>query len=129
MADPADAPPGGHTDVEVGGVRLDGPEGREAPAALGAPQPARVPEAAWKEDAPAGVDADVLRIGAGERRAADQGPDALRRYVQRWDKQIASLKFSDYVDAKTAQSWEAKTELTRQRNTEGDMKLASSEPR
>jgi len=60
--------------------------------------------------------------------AAEQGPDALRRYVQRWDKQIASLKFSDYVDAKTAQSWEAEGRVAIHPEA-GRVKVARNEPR
>ncbi|HQR21637.1 MAG TPA: hypothetical protein PLE54_06715 [Burkholderiaceae bacterium] len=61
--------------------------------------------------------------------AAEKGPDALRRYVQSWDKQIAGLQFSDYVDEKTAQSWEAKSRVARQPDADTGVKVASSEPR
>jgi hypothetical protein len=61
--------------------------------------------------------------------AAEQGPDALRRYVQRWDKQISSLKFSDYVDMKTSRSWETRSQAARQPDADARVKVASSEPR
>ena len=58
--------------------------------------------------------------------AAEQGPDALRRFVYRWDHQMSNLRFSDYVDAKTAKTWEATAQLTRQRSTEAGVKVASN---
>jgi len=39
--------------------------------------------------------------------AAKQGPDALRRFVERWDSKMSNLYFADYVDATTAQTWDA----------------------
>jgi hypothetical protein len=41
--------------------------------------------------------------------AAQQGPDSLRRFVERWDSKMSNLYFGDYVDAKTAQTWNAKS--------------------
>jgi hypothetical protein len=61
--------------------------------------------------------------------AAEQGPDALRRFVHRWDRQMSNLMFSDYVDANTAKAWEATAQLEKQRSTEVGVKVASSEPR
>ena len=39
--------------------------------------------------------------------AAKQGPDALRRFVERWTSKMSNLYFADYVDATTAQTWDA----------------------
>ena len=41
--------------------------------------------------------------------AAKQGPDALRRFVERWTSKMSNLYFADYVDASTAQTWDAKS--------------------
>ena len=41
--------------------------------------------------------------------AAKQGPDALRRFIERWDSKRSNLYFADYVDAATAQTWDAKS--------------------
>ena len=57
--------------------------------------------------------------------AAEQGPDALRRFVHRWDHQMSNLMFSDYVDAKTARAWEATAQLEQRRSTEAGVKVAS----
>jgi hypothetical protein len=91
--------------------------------------PALVLAAAFTASANAEYRCTPAPTAADQRacEAAAQGPDALRRYVQRWDKQIAGLTFSDYVDAKTAQSWEAKGRVAR---TDTDrVKVASSAPR
>lgn len=40
--------------------------------------------------------------------AAQQGPTALRRFVERWTSKMSNLQFSDYVDPKTARAWDAK---------------------
>jgi len=40
--------------------------------------------------------------------AAKQGPDALRRFVERWTSKMSNLYFADYVDAKTERAWDAK---------------------
>lgn len=61
--------------------------------------------------------------------AAAQGPEALRRYVQRWDKQMDGLAFANYVDPKTAQSWEAKSRTASLPDADARLKVASSEPR
>ena len=58
--------------------------------------------------------------------AAEQGPDALRRFVYRWDHQMSNLMFSDYVDAKTARAWEATAQLEQQRSTEASVEVASN---
>lgn len=60
--------------------------------------------------------------------AAKQGPDSLRRFVERWDSKMSNLYFPDYVDAKTAQSWDAKQALAQPASEDG-VKLASSEKR
>jgi len=41
--------------------------------------------------------------------AAKQGPDALRRFVERWTSKLSNLHFADYVDATTAQTWDVKS--------------------
>ncbi|HTN49326.1 MAG TPA: hypothetical protein VMK32_07855 [Burkholderiaceae bacterium] len=64
-------------------------------------------------------------IDRGACAAAEQGPDELRRYVQRWDKQMSSLLFADYVDQKTARAWEAKMAVTKE-STES-VKVASNQ--
>ncbi len=48
-------------------------------------------------------------IDRGACEAAAQGPDALRRFVERWSSKMSNLYFWDYVDAKTAQAWDAKS--------------------
>jgi hypothetical protein len=40
--------------------------------------------------------------------AARQGPDELRRFVQRMESIRVNLNFYDYVDLKTAQAWGAR---------------------
>ena len=60
--------------------------------------------------------------------AAEQGPDALRRYVQSWDKQIAGLQFSSYVDINTERAWEAKAQAARTPATD-KTQVASTERR
>jgi hypothetical protein len=47
-------------------------------------------------------------IDRGACEAAEQGPDALRRYVHRMDRQMVNLRFSDYVDPTTERAWEEK---------------------
>jgi len=61
--------------------------------------------------------------------AAEQGPDALRRFVERWDSKMSNLYFSDYVDAKTAQSWDAKGRDLTSRTPRYHEQVASSERR
>jgi hypothetical protein len=62
--------------------------------------------------------------------AAEQGPDSLRRFVQRWDSKMSNLYFADYVDVKTAQTWDANSsELAKRPATEDLVKVASSEKR
>jgi len=60
--------------------------------------------------------------------AAVQGPDALRRFVERWDSKMSNLYFFDYVDDKTAQSWDAKHAQARPTTDDG-VKVATSEKR
>ena len=47
-------------------------------------------------------------IDRGACEAADQSPEALRRYVHRMDRKMSNLQFSDYVDPKTERAWDAK---------------------
>jgi len=61
--------------------------------------------------------------------AAEQGPDALRRFVERWDNKMSSLYFSDYVDAKTAKSWDAKGRDLATQTPKDREQVASSERR
>jgi hypothetical protein len=70
-------------------------------------------------------------IGLDKRAcaAAEQGPDALRRFVYRWDRQMAGLQFSDYVDANTEKAWETKARMAKQPDADANVKLASGEPR
>jgi hypothetical protein len=62
-------------------------------------------------------------------KAAEQGPDALRRFVQRMSSIRINLQFSDYVDARTAQGWGAKPRQTAERKDtiEDTRKVASSD--
>lgn len=45
-------------------------------------------------------------IDARACAAAEQGPDALRRFVQQWTSQMSNLSFYDYVDSNTERAWE-----------------------
>jgi hypothetical protein len=63
--------------------------------------------------------------------AADKSPADLRRFVQRMDWNRVNLQFSDYVNEKTAQKWDAQS---RQRSAQKDsfedtQKVASNERR
>ena len=64
-------------------------------------------------------------LDRGACEAAEQGPDALRRYVQRMDKQMENLRFADYVDANTERAWEAKAAIAKQSNDA--VKVAASQ--
>jgi hypothetical protein len=55
--------------------------------------------------------------------AADQSPEALRRFVYRM--RMSNLQFSDYVDAKTERAWDVKQ--AQERSTE--VKVATNEKR
>lgn len=70
-------------------------------------------------------------IGLDKRAcaAAEEGPDVLRRFVHQWDRQMANLRFSDYVDANTERAWEARAKLAAQQNIEARVKVASNTPR
>jgi len=57
--------------------------------------------------------------------AAQQGPTALRRFVERWTSKMSNLYFYDYVDAKTERAWEAKQ--AQERSTE--VNVATNEKR
>ena len=59
--------------------------------------------------------------------AAQKGPDALRRFVNRWDQQMANLLFADYVNSATEQRWEKMART--QKETTDAPKLASNERR
>ena len=61
--------------------------------------------------------------------AADKSPDALRRYVQRMDYNRVNLKFSDYVNAATARSWEEQNRQTAAQKDLEALKVASRETR
>jgi hypothetical protein len=61
--------------------------------------------------------------------AAEQGPDALRRFVERWDNKMSSLYFSDYVDVKTAKSWDARGRDLASKASNEREQVASSERR
>jgi len=64
-------------------------------------------------------------IDRGACEAADQSPEALRRYVHRMDRKMSNLQFSDYVDTKTERAWDAKQ--AQARSTE--VKVATNEKR
>jgi hypothetical protein len=63
--------------------------------------------------------------------AADQSPEALRRFVENMNTLRINLRFADYVDLKTAQRWEEKSrQLAEQKkNAEDTQKVASSAQR
>jgi len=61
--------------------------------------------------------------------AAEQGPDTLRRFVWRMNWLRANILFWDYVDAKTAQNWDAKRRQTAEKTIEDAQQMASSERR
>ena len=52
-------------------------------------------------------DAPATRVDRGACEAAKEGPDTLRRYIQRI-KPIESLQFSDYVNDATLVAWDAR---------------------
>jgi len=60
--------------------------------------------------------------------AAQQGPEALRRFVSRWDQQMANLYFADYVDDQTLRNWEAKRMAAQKPAKEAEQQLASKSP-
>ena len=62
-------------------------------------------------------------IDRGACEAADQSPEALRRYVHRM--RMSNLQFSDYVDATTERAWDAKQ--AQERSTE--VRAAANEKR
>jgi len=59
--------------------------------------------------------------------AAEQGPAALRRFVQSWVGQMSNLYFPDYVDANTERKWETMSQLAKQPDTEASVEVATSE--
>ncbi|HTN49325.1 MAG TPA: hypothetical protein VMK32_07850 [Burkholderiaceae bacterium] len=59
--------------------------------------------------------------------AAQQGPEALRRFVSRWDQQMASLFFADYVDDQTLKNWETRRMAAEQTKDETAPQVASNE--
>ncbi len=61
--------------------------------------------------------------------AANQGPDALRRFVQTMNTLRINLQFTDYVDFKTAERWDAQRRQTAEEKSSDDnaVKLALSE--
>ncbi len=64
-------------------------------------------------------------------QAADQGPDALRRFVQNMNSIRINIQFSDYVNEQRANSWEAQSRKTAaQKDPVADtQKVASNEKR
>jgi hypothetical protein len=70
--------------------------------------------------APTGVDQRACA-------AAEQGPAALRRFVQSWVGQMSNLYFPDYVDENTERNWEAKSRIVKQTDTDTSIKVAASE--
>ena len=59
--------------------------------------------------------------------AAQQGPEALRRFVTRWDQQMANLYFADYVDDQTLKNWETKRMAAQQAKDDTAPQVASNE--
>lgn len=57
--------------------------------------------------------------------AAQKGPDALRRYVQSWPQQMSNLQFSDYVDERTLQNWNARKVAAQRESVESTRQVAS----
>jgi hypothetical protein len=64
-------------------------------------------------------------------QAADQGPDALRRFVQNMNSIRINIQFSDYVNEQRANSWDAQRgKVAAQKQTvEDTQKVASNERR
>ena len=61
--------------------------------------------------------------------AAQQGPAALRRFVERWTSKMSNLYFADYVDDKTVQSWETKKVAASKESGDKTPNVASNERR
>ena len=58
--------------------------------------------------------------------AAKQGPDALRRFVNRMDHQMSSLLYADYVDGNTERVWDSKPAVAKQPEEEdSNIQIAS----
>lgn len=71
---------------------------------------------------------DSTPVGIDQRAcaAAAQGPDALRRFVHRWDSQMSNLYFADYVDPKTQQAWDSKSRNLARQPTDDRVQVASA---
>ena len=61
--------------------------------------------------------------------AAQQGPTALRRFVERWPSQMSSLYYWDYVDERTVQYWETKQLAAAKESSDKALSVASNERR
>jgi hypothetical protein len=61
--------------------------------------------------------------------AAAQGPEALRKYVESMNAIRVNLQFSDYVDLKTAQHWDAQSRQLAEQRKDDTQKVASSAQR
>jgi hypothetical protein len=61
--------------------------------------------------------------------AAQQGPTALRRFVERWTSRMSNLYFYDYVDEKTVQDWETKKLAAPKESSDKALDVASNERR
>lgn len=62
-------------------------------------------------------------------KAAEEGPDALRRFVQGMGWIRINIEFADYVDQRTAQNWETKRQMAERNEPVDAQKVASSEKR
>jgi len=64
-------------------------------------------------------------------QAADQGPDALRRFVQNMNSIRINIQFADYVNEQRADSWDAqRRKVAAQSETVDEaQKVASNEKR
>ena len=61
--------------------------------------------------------------------AAQQGPTALRRFVERWTSKMSNLYFYDYVDDRTVQSWETKKLAESKESGDKALSVVSNERR
>ena len=64
-------------------------------------------------------------------QAADQGPDALRRFVQNMNSIRINIQFADYVNEQRADAWDAQRRkmAAQEQNVENAQKVASNERR
>ena len=61
--------------------------------------------------------------------AAQQGPTALRNFVERWTSKMSSLYFKDYIDDRTVQNWETKKLAAPKESSDKALNVASNERR